>query len=132
MMVYKNTPFQDGLKDLIEMKFGKLFKVFQVDAKGLNKIGVSKIPGLIIIDDYLDDEIEDYVWELKRKGSKVVLFSLTPCNIQGVTLNVFDGFLLKSMPTYDMLKVLEEIMNYDETYVHPAIGRMFLSQLIAK
>jgi DNA-binding NarL/FixJ family response regulator len=128
MIIDEKTSFREGLKRLIELKFGKIFKIIDIDARKLFQFEKNP-PKLIIIENINNSKTERYLLEMRKKGTKVVLLSLEPDNIQDyLNLNMFDGFLLKKMPTNQLLTVLEEIIEQDNVYVHPDIGYHLLKK----
>jgi hypothetical protein len=132
MIINERTPFQEGLSKLIEIKFGNLFGIIKTESKKLKEYQNKKTPILIIVDEVANKKTEQFLSNMREKGSKIVLLSLEANDIQDIDLDIFNGFLLKNMPTSDMLQVLEEIMDYNLVYVHPDVGHIFLKKLIAR
>lgn len=129
MIINEKTPFREGLKKLFEIKFGNLFNIVDTDSKKLPR-NDEKAPKLIIVERICNSVTESYLIEMREKGSKVVLLSLEPENIQSrVELDIFNGYLLKNMPTNELLNVMKDIIDNDNVYVHPDIGYFFLQEL---
>lgn len=129
MIINEKTPFREGLKKLFELKFGNLFNIIDTDLRKLPR-HENKAPKLIIVDRISNQITESFLIEMREKGSKVVLLSLEPENVQSnLKLEIFNGFLLKNMPTKEMLAVMKDIMENDNVYVHPDIGYFFLQEL---
>lgn len=132
MIINERTPFQEGLSKLLEIKFGNMFGITKTETKALENYHTENIPKLIIVDDVSTDTLEEFLNEMREKGSKIVLLSLEADDIDNVDLDIFNGFLLKNMPTSDMLHVLKEILDYNDIYVHPDVGQVLLKKLTSK
>lgn len=132
MIINERTPFQEGLFKLLEIKFGRLFGITKKESKELKNYTDCSIPKLIIVDEVASERTKDFLSKMKVRGSKIVLFSLEAKDIEHVDLAIYNGFLLKNMTTSDMLKVIKGILDYNEVYVHPDIGHIFLKQLTSK
>lgn len=129
MIINEKTSFREGLKKLFELKFGNVFNILDTDSKKLPR-QETKAPKLIIVERISNSVTESFLIEMREKGSKVVLLSPEPATIQSsAKLDIFNGFLLKNMPTNEMLTVMKEIMDTDNVYVHPEIGYIFLKEL---
>lgn len=132
MIINDKTSFREGLKKLLELKYGRFFDIIGTDSKQF-RYENKDVPRLIIIERISNSKIERFLIEMRKKGAKVVLLGLKPDNIQSyIELDLFDGFLLKNMPTNQLLTVLEEILEHDDVYVHPDIGYFFLKKLQKK
>jgi DNA-binding NarL/FixJ family response regulator len=131
MIIDEKSSFRDGLKRLIELRFGNVFKIIGIEPQKIVKFAKEPPPKLIIIEKVNNITAATYLVEMRKKGTKVVWLSLDPENIQGCSeLNLFDGFLLKKMPTQQLLSTLEEIIDHDNVYVHPDIGYHLLKKVI--
>ncbi|MEI2358388.1 hypothetical protein [Mesobacillus zeae] len=127
MIINDKIQFREGLKKIFEFKFGHLFRIVDTDSKKLSKY--KDTPKLIVIE-RISNQVTEFILEMHKKGSKVVLLSFDPENIQrSLELDIFNGFLLKNMPTRELLNVIEEIIDQDKVYVHPDIGYLLLQKL---
>ena len=132
MIINDKKPFQEGLSKLIEFRFGSLFEIINTDPKKLKNYDEIDSPRLIIVDEIVNSSTVEFLNEMRDKGSKIVLLSLEANTILDFELDLFNGFLLKNMQTSEMLQVMEEIIDYNEVYVHPDIGCVLLKKLIDK
>lgn len=131
MIINEKTPFRDGLKSLIELRYGNRFDIVGLESNRLDNFETTEAPKLIIVEDVNNPDTERFLVDMRQKGTKVVLMGLKPESIRDKKeLKMFNGFLLKNMPTNEMLDVIGDIMNYDSVYVHPDIGYFFLQRLI--
>lgn len=123
MIIDERKTFREGLKTLIEFKFGNRFNIIETAPERLSKYK-NKIKPRLIITNLLNHLIkEDYLIEMKDLGTKVVLLGLESSNIAVDTnVHLCDGYLLKNMETKQLLTVLEEIMENENIYVHPEIA----------
>lgn len=129
LIINENTPFREGLKKLIELKFGNLFEIIEMDFKKISRFEM-KVPKLIIIDKINNSITKDYLVSMQQKGSKVILLSLDTNTIENsVELDIIDGYLLKNMQTHELMKVIERIIYQNHVYVHPDVGYIFLQKL---
>lgn len=129
LIINENTPFREGLKKLIELKFGNLFEIIEMDFKKISRFEM-KVPKLIIIDKLNNSITKDYLVSMQQKGSKVILLSLDTNTIENsVELDIIDGYLLKNMQTHELMKVIERIIYQNHVYVHPDVGYIFLQKL---
>ncbi|RHW36074.1 hypothetical protein D1B31_18525 [Neobacillus notoginsengisoli] len=132
MIINEKTPFREGLKTLFEIKFGNIFNIIYTDSNRLSR-HQSIPPKLIVVEPGCNAVTEKFLIEMREKGSKVVLLSLEPETVQtNLKLEIFNGFLLKYMPTKEMLTVIKDIIENDNVYVHPDIGYFFLQKLNKK
>lgn len=131
MIIDDNTSFREGLKKLFEIKFGLFCKIIDTDSTKASKYKNMVNLKLIIINRIGNSEIERFLIDMKKKGSKIVLLSSEPENLhEYIELYIFCGFLLKKMPTNQLFTVIEGIMEHDDVYVHPDIGYSFLRELL--
>lgn len=131
MIINEKTPFRDGLKSLIELRFGNFFDIVGLDSNRLAEYEPPEAPRLIIVEEVNNSNTERFLESMRRKGTKVVLMGLKPESIHDMNeLKMFNGFLLKNMPTHEMLEVIGDIINHDRVYVHPDIGSFLLKKLI--
>ncbi|MFT9493862.1 MULTISPECIES: hypothetical protein [Bacillota] len=129
VIIDEQTSFREGLRKIIELKFGYPVEIIEKEPSKLTQRDENEPPRLIITQ-FVDQNIELYINEMKAHGTKVVLLSLETSNIQKyIDLDVFDGFLLKNMPTSQLLGVLQGIIENDEVYVHPSIGYRLLKRI---
>ncbi|WP_374717789.1 hypothetical protein [Neobacillus sp.] len=121
VIIDEKFSFRQGLKALMELKFGRNFSINVKHPENLRKIDEGKPPKLIITEPSQNPIIENYLIEMKKQGAKVVLLSL---EAEKVELNQiqFDGMLMKNMQTNQFLMILEEILEYDSVYIHPEIA----------
>lgn len=131
MIIDEKATFREGLKTLLEVKFGTNFKIIEIGPDTLSKYVHIKPPKLIIIDQLNNPKTEKYLLEMRNHGTKVILLSSDPEYVQDtINILIFDGLLLKNMQTRKLLTVLEEIINYDGLYVHPEIASQLLLKMI--
>jgi DNA-binding NarL/FixJ family response regulator len=132
MIINEKEPFREGLKMLIELKFGSLFSIIEKDSKKpIAPTADDKVPKLIIVEKIRNENTRSYLKTMKQKGSKVVLLMSNVDTLhESVELDVFSGFLTKNMNTNHMIRVIEDILEHDEVYVHPTIGRFFLGKFL--
>ncbi|KZE67955.1 hypothetical protein AWM68_17435 [Fictibacillus phosphorivorans] len=129
LIINERGPFREGLRNLMELKFGRLFSVIGFDARKLKK--QDKTPRLIIVEQIENASTENYLKKMKRQGAKVILLISHEEGLKEyMNFEIFSGFLLKNMKTNDMLQVIEEILDDGEVYVHPEIGSFFLKKLL--
>lgn len=130
MIIDEKTTFRDGFKRLMELKFGQFFNIIDTDSQKLFQYEENP-PKLIIIENIRNEITERYLLKMRSHDAKVVLLTLEPDSFQEyVGLNIFDGFLLKKMPTNQLLTALEEIMEQDRSYVHPEFGYFFYKKIL--
>jgi len=131
MIINEKTPFRDGLKSLIELRYGNHFEIVGLDSNRLAEFKMEKAPRLIIVEEVNNPNIEKFIVEMRRQGTKVILMGLKAESVRDKkTLKMFNGFLQKNMQTSEMLDVIGDIINFDSVYVHPDIGSFFLQRLI--
>lgn len=131
MIINEKTPFRDGLKSLIELRYGSSFDIIGIDSIKLDKFKTTKPPKLIIVENPNNPKTEKFLNDMREKGTKVILIGFNSENIpEQHDLKMFNGFLMKNMQTNEMLDVIGEIIDQDKVYVHPDIGYFFLQRLI--
>ncbi|MCU1808286.1 hypothetical protein NVV31_23225 [Cytobacillus firmus] len=130
MVIHEKSPFQDGLVKLIDLKFGLLFKVLKTDTSKLQLYENGCVPKLIILEKVKNPKTVEFLIKMRNRGSKLILVTLEATEITELELNLFNAFLVKNMRTSEMLKVMEDLLDYKESYVHPDFGDLFLKKLI--
>lgn len=130
MVIHEKSPFQDGLVKLIDLKFGLLFKVLKTDTSKLQLYENGCVPKLIILEKVKNPKTVEFLIKMRNRGSKLILVTLEAAEITELELNLFNAFLVKNMRTSEMLKVMEDLLDYKESYVHPDFGDLFLKKLI--
>ena len=130
MVIHEKSPFQDGLVKLIDLKFGHLFKVIKTETSKLQLYENGCVPKLIILEKVINPKTVEFLIKMKNMGSKLILVTLDASEITELELNLFNAFLVKNMRTSEMLKVMEDLLDYKESYVHPDYGDLFLKKLI--
>ncbi|MEH6990892.1 hypothetical protein [Cytobacillus firmus] len=130
MVIHEKSPFQDGLGKLIDLKFGLLFKVLKTDTSKLQLYENGCVPKLIILEKVKNPKTVEFLIKMRNRGSKLILVTLEATEITELELNLFNAFLVKNMRTSEMLKVMEDLLDYKEIYVHPDFGDLFLKKLI--
>lgn len=128
VIINEQTPFREGLKKLLEIKFGNQYEIKTIDCRQLlTRRKVEKIPFLVIIDHVFKKEAEDILYKLKNRGSRIVILSemrnIRDCN----HLELFDGILLKNMRTNDLLNAIQQILQ-NGLFVHPEMGGVLLKK----
>lgn len=131
MIINEKTPFRDGLKSLIELRYGTSFDIIGIDSINLDKFKTTNPPKLIIVENPNNPKTEKFLNDMREKGTKVILIGFNSESIpEQHDLKMFNGFLMKNMQTNEMLDVIGDIIDQDEVYVHPDIGYFFLQRLI--
>lgn len=132
MIINERTPFRDGLKSLIELRYGSHFQIVGIESMKLEKVREDKPPRLIIVEHPHNPQTEKFIIDMRKQGAKVILLGLNPESFKGqFDLKMFNGFLMKNMQTDEMLDVIGEILDQDKVYVHPDIGYFFLQKLMS-
>lgn len=131
LIVDKKDSFREGIKSIIEMKFGRSFSIQSGDFSELFEICYSrrKPPALIITEYTGGEEEENCLKRFKEKGTKIVLLLLDPTQVKSVDVSLFDGFLVKNMKTSELIRVLQQVLENGKVYVHPAVGYHFYREL---
>lgn len=132
MIIHQRTSFLEGLSKLLEIKFGNVFDIIKTESRELKNFNDDTIPILIIVDEVTNKVTEQFLSNMRNRGSKIVVMSLEVNEIHHLDLDLYNGFLIKNMPTSEMIHVLNNILEYNEVYVHPDVGHFFLKKLISK
>lgn len=132
MIINERTSFLEGLSKLLEIKFANVFGIIKRDSKDLKNYNDDTIPKLIIVDEVSNEDTEHFLSDMRKRGSKIVVMSLEANEIHHLDLDLYNGFLIKNMPTSDMIHVIRNILEYNEVYVHPDVGHFFLKKLTSK
>lgn len=131
MIINEESPFREGLKSLIEMRFGNQFNIFGVDSDKLTNLDRIDTPRLLIVENRKNPNLESFITSMRKKGAKVLLLGNHQENMEVEdALSLYNGFLIKNMPTYELLDVIDEVIEQDRVYVHPEIGYYFMQKLL--
>lgn len=122
-MVSNSSSFYQGLETLLAIKLGWMIEKRNRDALS----HLHTLPDLVILDNSaLSHIVIESLLQLKSGGSKIVIFDIDDfCRPK--ELYLFNAFLKKSMPTDELISVLQDVVEYGDTYVHSETGIYFLN-----
>lgn len=132
LIIDEQSSFREGLKGIIEYHFGPEVKIVGMDNAQL-PLSTSFHPQLVITDCIEDERTRDILMDYKNKGTKIILLiqnSKKPLDTSNI--GFLDGFLMKKMPTKQLLLAIKRVFETDEVYVHPEIGYQFFKKLVEK
>jgi hypothetical protein len=126
LILSEKTPFREGLKKLLEYRFGDRVEILETEFQKIQrKNSNNDIPHLIIVESIPNIQIESYLFNMKQLGSKILLLTLEPSNLEDFSYQLFNGFLTKGMQTNELLQVIKGTLLHEKTYVHPDFGYFF-------
>jgi hypothetical protein len=126
LILSEKTPFREGLKKLLEYRFGDRVEILDTEFQKIHRKNPNNdIPHLIIVESIPNIQIESYLFNMKQFGTKILLLTLEPSNLEDFSYQLFNGFLTKGMQTNELLQVIKGTLLHEETYVHPDFGYFF-------
>ncbi|MEG6533729.1 MULTISPECIES: hypothetical protein [Bacillati] len=132
IIIDEKGTFREGMRKLIELHFSSTFNIIDIGYQEFLHVRNSlKIKLIITSGNYNHQTLEGYQLA-KNEGSKLILLILNTDDLvpSYMGLDLFNGILLKNMPTYQLLNVIDNILHSNDVYIDPQIGYLFLRELL--